>query len=95
MKSLFKIQIISPQLSEVILLTQKNRKVEDETLRTNLCALWVSWKKRAGRACAHKAGAACAEMEMLPRLPFHTKLLHYIFRRASHGFLVRGAVFFN
>lgn len=85
----------SPQFGAVILLMQKNVKVKDEIARANLCALWVSWKKRAGRASVHEAGAALAEMEMLPHPCFHTKLLHYIFRRASHGFLVCGAVFFN
>lgn len=79
----------------MILLMQKNVKVKDETAGANLYAPQVSWKKRTGRAPVHEAGAAFAEMEMLPHLSFHTKLLHYIFRRASHGFLVRGAVFFN
>lgn len=65
-------------------------KLQEQTL-----ALSESWKKRAGGAPVHKAGAAFAEMEMLPFLFFHTKLLHYIFRRASHGFLVCSAVFFN
>lgn len=85
----------SPQLGAVILLRQKNVKVQAYKPSRQEAAFVVSRKKRAGQACVQEAVAAFAEMEMLPRLSFHTKLLHYIFRRASHGFLVRGAVFFN
>ena len=82
----------SPQLGAVILLRQKSVKSTSRADKRQ--PLW-SLGKRAGQACVQEAGAAFAEMEMLPRLSFDTKLLHYIFRRASNGFLVRGAVFFN
>lgn len=74
---------------------QKNVKVKTN-LQEQTFVLSGSPGKRGQAGPVHtRQELLLHKMEMLPRLSFHMKLLHYIFRRASHGFLVRGAVFFN